>query len=96
MILRSVLILALLFWVAWLAISRTVPRRRWLTALLVGLPLLAWTYRWSLLREQLKESLVALGVSLVLWGGWWLAWGRRLPSPREDTISVWTPDEPFE
>jgi hypothetical protein len=70
-----------------------IERGRWFMGLLFFvLPVVALTLAWAGLTGSWPEALTALGASLVIGGGWWLAVGRRLPRADSSAIKVWGQD----
>ncbi|MGD8633656.1 MAG: hypothetical protein PVF85_08820 [Anaerolineales bacterium] len=92
----SSLVIGLSFLLAFAAVMRTIPHRRFLTFLFLLLPLAIFSYRWSLFRGARMEWVIGLIGAIILLAIWWLAWGRRLPPPDDSNIRVWTKDDPFE
>lgn len=90
----TILVLTGLFFVLALVTLRSERhRRRWIV-LLVPVPLAYLIVRWAMYRKAWLETGVAFGLALGALAIWWLAIGHRLPPP-EDTIRVWTKDDPF-
>lgn len=92
----SAVVIGLAITVALLAVLRTVPKRRFLTILLLLGPLVVFSYRWSLYRQAQTEWIYGVAGGLILTLLWWVFWGRRLPPPDDSTIRVWTKEDPFE
>ncbi len=92
---QTVLTIAGLTALVTITLMRTAPRRRRRLALILALPAGFLLYRWAVYRDAWEDLLaaLALGAGLVL--VWWVVLGRHLPPPRDDTIRVWTKDEPF-
>lgn len=84
---------ALFFVLALVTLRSERHRRRWIV-LLVPVPLTYLIVRWAMYRAAWHETGIALGLGLAALAIWWVAIGRRLPAP-EDTIRVWTKDDPF-
>ncbi len=92
---QTITLLAGLVFVACLAVLRTPRRvRRWII-LLLPLPLAVLTYRWAAYRRAWTDLAAALALGLACLGLWWAVLGRRLPAPTDETIRVWTKDDPF-
>ncbi len=90
----SILLGALVF-VACIAVLRTPRRvRRWII-LILPLPLVVLIYRWAAYRRAWFDLAIALVIGIAGLGLWWGFWGRRLPAPNDETIRVWTKDDPF-
>jgi hypothetical protein len=94
--LLSIFVIGLSFLLAFAAVVRTVPNRRFLTIAFLLLPLVVFSYRWSLFRGSQREWFIGLASALFLFAIWWLVWGRRLPPPDDSNIRVWSEDDPFE
>ena len=90
------ILLALLGFVLALASVRSVPRRRWLTVLVLDFPLLVLIVRWAAFRHAWADLAVGLAGSVLAFAGWWILRGRKLGPPRDDNIRVWTQDDPPE
>lgn len=75
------------------ALIRTVRGRRFLV-LLLWLIVAVLLVRWASYRDAWTELILACGLALVLTIGWWIVYGRSLPAP-ENSIRVWTKDDPF-
>jgi formate hydrogenlyase subunit 3/multisubunit Na+/H+ antiporter MnhD subunit len=87
-------LLTLFFTICLLALQRTERRRRWLTALVLVLPVSYLLYRWALYRGQVKETLIGAGIALALNLLFWLFHGRRHPPlSSDDSIRVIGTDE---
>ena len=84
---------ALLFILALVAVRSERHRRRWIV-LLVPIPLVVLVVRWAIYRQAWLETGLASALAVIAFALWWIAVGRRLPPP-EDTIRVWTKDDPF-
>lgn len=83
----------LLFTLALIALRSERHRRRWII-LLVPVPLIILIVRWAIFRQAWLETGLASALAVLALVLWWIAVGRRLPPP-EDTIRVWTKDDPF-
>jgi drug/metabolite transporter (DMT)-like permease len=83
----------LLFTLALVVLRSERRRRRWII-LLVPVPLLVLIVRWAIYRQAWRETGLASALAAAALVLWWIAVGRRLPPP-EDTIRVWTKDDPF-
>lgn len=90
----TILVLTGLFFVLALVTLRSERHRRRRIVLLVPVPLAYLILRWATYRAAWLETSIAFGLALAALAIWWLAIGRRLPPP-EDTIRVWTKDDPF-
>jgi len=84
---------ALLFILALMSVRSERHRRRWII-LLVPIPLLVLLVRWAIYRQAWLETCLAFALAVVAFSFWWIAVGRRLPPP-EDSIRVWSKDDPF-
>lgn len=74
--------------------ARTLARRRRIFLLLwmvVGL----LVYRWANYRQAWNAIWLSAGLSALVVGCWWLLLGRKLPTPMDDNIRVWSKDDPF-
>jgi hypothetical protein len=69
-------------------------RRRWLLYLIPFVVALL-AARWATYRQTWAELVVAAIAALVVCLVWWFSYGRRLPPPTDDSIRVWTKDDPF-
>jgi hypothetical protein len=77
-----------------LALQRTERKRRWLTALVLVLPVGFLLYRWAIYRGRVRETLLGAGIALALNGLFWLLYGRRHPPLSSDeSIRVIGTDE---
>jgi hypothetical protein len=92
----SSVVIALSFFLAFYAVQRTLPKRRFLTFILLLLPLTIFSYRWSLYRDARMEWYMGVASAILIFGFWWIIWGRKLPPPDDSSIRVWTKDDPFE
>ncbi len=90
----TILALGALFFVLALVALRSERRRRRWIILLVPIPLIVLVARWAIYRHAWLETGLAAGLALIALALWWIVAGRRLPPP-EDTIRVWTKDDPF-
>lgn len=90
----TVLILTAVFFVLALVTLRSERRRRRWIILLVPVPLLYLVIRWAIFRQSWLETGLGLALAAAGLSVWWLVVGRRLPPP-QDSIRVWTPDDPF-
>lgn len=89
------ILLGVLMIVACIAVLRTPRRvRRWII-LILPLPLVVLIYRWAAYRHAWIELIAALGIGIAGLGLWWAFLGRRLPAPSDESIRVWTKDDPF-
>ncbi|HEC22321.1 MAG TPA: hypothetical protein ENI95_05325 [Chloroflexi bacterium] len=86
--LNNVILLTVFIGGCLLALQRTEPGRRWLTALVLVLPVGYLLYRWAIFRGQVREALIAAGAALVLNGLFWGLYGRRHPPLSSDMIRV--------
>lgn len=93
---QNAILLALVIFIALLALLRTVPRRRWVTFAFFLLPVSYLATRWAAYRSAWKTLAWGAAGALAAAGAWWLLFGRRIPPPNDDTIRVWTKDNPFE
>lgn len=92
---QTSILLGVLVFVACLAVLRTPRRvRRWII-LILPVPLVVLIYRWAAYRHTWIDLAAALGIGLAALGLWWALLGRRLPAPTDETIRVWTKDDPF-
>jgi hypothetical protein len=92
---QPIIILAAIYFLSLLAVVRTYPRRRWVTALVLFVPVLFFTLRWASYRSSWLELVLGAGIGLSVLVAWWLILGRRLPTPDENSIRVWTEEDPF-
>jgi hypothetical protein len=92
---QSIIILAVIFFLSLLAVLRTYPRRRWVTLLVLFMPVLFFSLRWASFRSAWVEFGLGAVIGLSAWIAWWLLLGRRLPTPDEDSIRVWSEEDPF-
>jgi membrane-associated phospholipid phosphatase len=92
---QTIVLLAGLVFVACLAVLRTPQRvRRWII-LILPVPLAILIYRWAAYRHAWTDLAAALILGLACVGLWWTLVGRRLPRPTDESIRVWTKDDPF-
>ena len=92
--LLTIVALGVLFFALALVALRSERRRRRWIILLVPIPLIVLVARWAAYRHAWAETGIAAALALVALALWWLAAGRHL-APPEDTIRVWTKDDPF-
>jgi hypothetical protein len=92
----TILILVCVFTISFMLWMRTVPKRRFVTFLFLLLPIVILTMRWAAYRKSWAEWLLSAGAAMVLLLIWWLSIGRKLPTPKDGTVRVWTKDDPFE
>lgn len=92
----STLVIGSSFSLAFYAVMRTIPKRRFLTIIFLLLPLTVFSYRWSVYRDARTEWLFGLGTAVIVLFFWWALRGRRLPPPDDNNIRVWTKEDPFE
>lgn len=74
--------------------ARTIPKRR-RVFLLVWLIVGVLIYRWANYRGAWAEVGLAAALALIVFGLWWLFYGRKLPTPSDEGIRVWSEDDPF-
>lgn len=86
--LRLIITLSVLLSLMLLALQRTEPRRRWITALVLLLPSVYLLYRWAIYRGRVAETVAAVVVGLVVNVLFWLVYGRRHPPLSSDEIRV--------
>jgi hypothetical protein len=92
----TILILVCVFTFSFMLWMRIVPKRRFVTFLFLLLPMVILTMRWAAYRKSWAEWLLSAGAAMVLLLIWWLSIGRKLPTPKDGTVRVWTKDDPFE
>lgn len=92
---QTVLILGIALCLSLLAVIRTYPRRRWVTALVLLAPVIFFSIRWAKFRSAWLELGVGAAIALLVLLLWWFTIGRKLPPPEESSIRVWTEDDPF-
>jgi hypothetical protein len=91
---NNLALLTLFFTICLLALQRTERKRRWLTALVLVLPVGFLLYRWAIYRGRVRETLIGAGIALALNFLFWLLYGRRHPPPSSDeSIRVIGTDE---
>ena len=76
-----------------LAYQRTIGKMRWLSLLLIVLPVTIFSYRWSLYKEQNTLFRNALIIAFALNVIFWLAYGRNHPPGHKGDIVVIGMDE---
>lgn len=74
--------------------ARTLARRRRIF-LLLWLVVGVLVYRWANYRHAWDALGLAVGLSTLVFAVWWLLLGRKLPTPADDNIRVWSKDDPF-
>lgn len=84
----NLVFLALCFLLALLALQRTVSNRRWLTLVVIVLPVAFFTYRWARFKEQLLEWQLAAGIAIVSNALFWIVYGRTHPPGYKGDITV--------
>ncbi|HMK07683.1 MAG TPA: hypothetical protein VK449_01510 [Anaerolineales bacterium] len=77
------------------AMLRTVRNRRRRVLYLIPIIVALIAIRWASYRQTWAELGLSLAAAAVVCVIWWFAYGRRLPKPTDDTIRVWTKDDPF-
>lgn len=95
MSIQTIVILCLSLFLSLLAVMRTYARRRWVTILVLLVPVLFFSIRWARFRSAWLELGLGFGLALLGILLWWLLYGRRLSPPQESEIRVWTEDDPF-
>ena len=90
---RNLITLAILCSLMLLAVQRTEPRRRWLTALLLLAPSAFLIYRWAIYKGRTHEALIGAAIGLGVNVLFWLIYGRRHPPATADEIHVVGMDE---
>ncbi len=88
----NLILLAVLTLLMLVMVERTEIKRRWITVLLLILPVI-WLYRWAGYRDQATEALIGVGIGAGLFLIYWLAWGLRHPPQSSDSIHVVGMDE---
>lgn len=84
----NLVFLIVAFCLALLTLQRTIPRRRWLTLVVIVLPVGFIAYRWALYKEQLQAWRIAAGVALGLNILFWVIYGRTHPPGFKGDIVV--------
>jgi hypothetical protein len=84
----NLVFLTVAFGLVVLAWQRTAPRQRWLTLLVLVLPVAFFSYRWARYREQMLELKAAAGAALALNALFWLLYGRGHPPGHQGEITV--------
>lgn len=93
--LQTVFILSAAFFLSTIAVFRTYTRRRWVPIVVLLLPTIIFSIRWARFRSAWLELLTGVGIAVLGVVIWWFFYGRKLDPPKEDTIRVWTEDDPF-
>ncbi len=88
-------VLAVILTALTLAVVRSDKRRRRRLLLLVPIPLMVLVWRWASYRQAWIELALAAAISTAALVVRWRAYGRRLPPPSDDSIRVWTQNDPF-
>lgn len=84
----NLIFLIVVFGAGLLALQRTVPRRRWLTLVVIVLPVGLFSYRWALYKEQMFEWRLAAGAALGMNIIFWALYGRTHPPGFKGDIVV--------
>jgi hypothetical protein len=92
---QSISILGIAIFLSLLAVVRTYPRRRWVTVLVLLIPVIFFSIRWARYRDAWTELIAGSGIALVGMLAWWLLYGRKISPPEESSIRVWSEDDPF-
>ncbi len=93
--LQTIFILCAAFFLCLIAVMRTYARRRWVTVIVLVLPTLIFSIRWARFRSAWSELFTGGGLAIACIVIWWFLYGRKLDPPKEDTIRVWTEEDPF-
>lgn len=88
-------LLLLVFLGAGIVHLRTLARRRRVFLILWALVALL-VYRWANFRGAWTEVGFAVAAAAILLAIWWVIYGRRLPTPTDENIRVWSEEDPFE
>jgi hypothetical protein len=91
---QTVLLLAAAFLGISLLHARTIPKRRKIF-LIVWLIVAILIYRWANYRGAWREVGIAAASAFLFFIIWWVVYGRRLPTPTDDGIRVWSEEDPF-
>ncbi len=92
---QTVVILAVALFLSLLAVLRTYPQRRWVTALVLLLPVGFFSIRWAGYRDAWAELGLGSGIAFAGVLLWWFTYGRKIPPPTESDIRVWSEEDPF-
>jgi len=79
--------------IVFFALLRVERKRLWVVALVLVLPSVWLTVIWANFYHRWPEVLIGVGAAGLMAGGWWLAYGRRLPPATSDAIKVWGQEE---
>lgn len=91
---QTLILLTIAFLSIALLHSRTITNRRRIL-LLVWLVVGVLVIRWANYRSAWTEVGLAAAIAAVIFLIWWLLLGRNLPAPSDDSIRVWSEDDPF-
>jgi hypothetical protein len=80
--------LTIAFVLVLLAWQRTVSKRRWLTLLVIVVPVVFFTFRWARFKKQLLEWQLAAGIAIVSNALFWIVYGRTHPPGYKGDITV--------
>jgi hypothetical protein len=95
MSLQTILTLGVAIFLGLLAVVRTYPSRRWVTAILLLAPVLLLSIGWARYRTAWMEFGIGAGVAVAGLFIWWSLYGRKIPAPEGHSIRIWTEDDPF-
>jgi hypothetical protein len=87
---KTILILSAVF--AGLAIlwPRIEPRARTMFLVVLYIPSLLLIVRWTMYRDAWGKLFIALGIGALGFIFWWALYGRKLPPPTSENITVLT------
>jgi len=75
------------------ALLRVERKRLWVVALIFVLPVGWLGVVWANFYHLWAEVITGVVIAGALAGAWWLFYGRKLPAPTSDNISVWGQDD---
>jgi hypothetical protein len=84
----NLIFLLVTFGLMLLAYQRTISKRRWLTLVVIVLPVGFFSWRWALYKGQMLEWRIAAGAALGLNALFWILYGRGHPPGHKGEIVV--------
>jgi hypothetical protein len=87
---KTVLLLATVFSGLGILWPRIEPRTRIMFVVVLYIPSLLLIVRWTMYREAWLNLAISLGIGAIVFVLWWTLYGRKLPPPTSDNITVVT------